>query len=352
MCLKFYILCVCIVQIIAERCTTPNHEEAECVSLYTCPVLLNALTTQKSTVLEFVSKSHCGNSSEPMVCCGTMSEIQIGNRLSDVQYCGLQHTDDYIYTGKGTALDEFPWLSVLIYKNVTSGVQTVTACSGSLFNTRYVLTAAQCLSIPQLVLVSVRLGDHNIKTENDCVEHPQFKECNTMEEFGVEEKIPHADYSRKSAINDIALIRLNRTVYYTDYIRPICLPISTIQSAKPDDTLVTSGWGERKENTKPAEIKKRIFTTLITNEECRETYKNSRRSITENQMCTRDFSNNTEFSCAGDAGAPVMVQNRKFQWHQEGISSWGNVCGDMHPQVNTKVVSYLKWIQDNMKKPW
>lgn len=147
-----------------ENCTTPNNESAHCISLYNCPVLLRALTTQKPSAIEFVRQSQCGSwntGSAPTVCCGTSSDF-LSDRgdfseeatkqpLSDTRFCGYQHSDDYFHDKNVIAIDEFPWLAILKYEKDADILDVPLddflefTCAGTLINVRYVLTAAQCL---------------------------------------------------------------------------------------------------------------------------------------------------------------------------------------------------------------
>lgn len=164
--------------------------------------------------------------------------------------------------------------------------------------------------------------------------------------------------------HDIALIRLNRTVTYTgknfsrsnfccitldnlsDYIRPICLPFPGTTFAKVGDILLISGFGQVNSSIHLAEVKKKIQTKLISDEECA---KINSDSLTKDHFCTRDLRTNTEYRCYGDTGGPIIFSH-KNQWHQEGIVSFGfSACGSYFPHVHLQVKSYLGWIEANIE---
>lgn len=82
------------------------------------------------------------------------------------------------------------------------------------------------------------------KTQIHCV----FQgECaNPVEDILVAELIVHENYdaSSRSQANDIGLIRLQRPAPYTNYIRPICLPILDLQNKNYDGSaLIVAGFG-------------------------------------------------------------------------------------------------------------
>lgn len=58
---------------VGSSCTTPNGEEAECISIYSCSILYSALTVRSSIQIRFLRESQCGYDEDPLVCCGSSS---------------------------------------------------------------------------------------------------------------------------------------------------------------------------------------------------------------------------------------------------------------------------------------
>lgn len=164
-------------------CTTPNGEIANCISLYECDVILDAIALRTNEALNFSKQSHCGcDDSEPLVCCGSFTsyvDLPTSTEQSDVPTSTFTQSStenmivttdtfttaqpvtfvedmanySYLLAGKETCgyrganvednkglKDEYPWLAV-IYSDATNRP----VCFGSLINDRYILTSASCL---------------------------------------------------------------------------------------------------------------------------------------------------------------------------------------------------------------
>lgn len=98
-------------------------------------------------------------------------------------------------------------------------------------------------------LVSVRLGEWDTTTNVDCDDsYTNEQVCNNPHvDIPVEEKNVHESYqpNSKNQHNDIALLRLSRNVQYSDFIKPICLPLdSSLKNADLSGAaLDVAGWG-------------------------------------------------------------------------------------------------------------
>lgn len=70
-----------------------------------------------------------------------------------------------------------------------------------------------------------------------------------MVDIPIAERIVHENYHQNSRDheNDIALLRLNQSVQFTKWIKPLCLPIvSSLRDKEYDDknVLTIAGWGQ------------------------------------------------------------------------------------------------------------
>lgn len=92
----------------------------------------------------------------------------------------------------------------------------------------------------------VRLGEWDLSSERDCEED---RCSDPVLNVPVIERIVHKKYKpfSRSQENDIALLRLNQTVKFTSWIKPVCLPnVSILRNIDYNSsyTLITAGWGE------------------------------------------------------------------------------------------------------------
>lgn len=160
----------------------------------------------------------------------------------------------------------------------------------------------------------------------------------------VESIIPHHQFVDQFD-HDIGLVRLSQEVNYSDYIRPICIPWYTANSAQ-GDSVVVAGWGRTLAGRRSPTKQK--LTILIANKpNCVHKYGHEGRTITDNQICAGG--NYLEDTCDGDSGGPLMaLVNDK--WYAEGIVSFGYRCGiEGWPAIYTRVNAYTDWILNSVR---
>ncbi|XP_017042955.1 CLIP domain-containing serine protease B9-like [Drosophila ficusphila] len=249
--------------------------------------------------------------------------------------------------GKEPPLHKYSWMAMLLYRDLTvSNPKLEARCGGSLINNRYVLTAAHCVKlVGDLLLKRVRLGEHDSSTDTHCQQRFGRRICAPPPlEINVENAFVHEKYKRYSEHHDIALLRLQSSVRYTDRIKPICLP-NAFFSLKDHDLFV-AGWGYtglqiKSHKLLSATVKETNFKVCFD----QFTHKKFRN---DTQLCVSGKSG-VEESCEGDSGGPLMTKNGDI-WYAIGIVSYGPPCNQTKwPSVYTKIAPYFKWIRAHLK---
>lgn len=102
------------------------------------------------------------------------------------------------------------------------------------------------------------------------------------------ERIPHENYDPNSIAfeNDIALLRLERSITFTDWIKPICLPISSNVNGKNYDAqpLILAGWGTTDDSTS-SNTKVKVEINGVPIKQCIKSYSEKHVSLTDKQLC-------------------------------------------------------------------
>lgn len=93
--------------------------------------------------------------------------------------------------------------------------------------------------------MNIFIGEWDTSTDHDC----EDDYCSDpVQDVPVVQRIPHPDYlpNSKQQENDIALLRLGRSVQFTDWVKPICLPLAPQLRNRNFDSspLEVAGWGK------------------------------------------------------------------------------------------------------------
>ncbi|KAH8301544.1 hypothetical protein KR059_005628, partial [Drosophila kikkawai] len=231
----------------------------------------------------------------------------------------------------GQVADMFanPWMAY-VYSSKS-------ACGGSLITNRFVLTAAHCLHYEYTIVV---LGDFDLSSPTDC----SARGCMPYAiRVPVDQQIAHPRYVHHTR-DDIALLRLARSVQYTNYIKPICLltnlnPLNTLRY------LTVTGWGLT-QNGRPSHILKTHTLQQRDRLYCARKF-NLR--VDMSHICAE--SSNSK-SCKGDSGSPVSAPlnlGGPPRIVQFGImSTIGRGCNSV--EIYTNVMHYMEWIREVVRR--
>ncbi len=248
-----------------------------------------------------------------------------------------------IVGGGDTDITLIPWQVLLEGSN----------CGGSILSENWVITAAHCS--PQIG-DELRFGITSIindvgekRTIAEVVIHPQWD--------GVLEN----GY-------DIALLRLNEPLVFTDKIQPIryAMP-QDVQAGRVDLCIqgLVSGWGQLDEDapTPVSDVLQSVTVPIVSNVLADDAYASLTPTdelepgfLLDHQLVAGDFAaqgcssadgNGGEDACQGDSGGPFAVPNPKGGYILAGIISWGIGCGRSNlPGIYTKVSAFSDFIED------
>jgi hypothetical protein len=134
----------------------------------------------------------------------------------------------------------------------------------------------------------VRLGEWDLRTNPDCETIEDEELCNEKHvDVPVAEVIVHPEYTsfRAAQYNDIALLKLERDVEFTRWIKPICLPIdSEIRNMDmTSHNLEVAGYGLT-ETGNSSDVKKRVWLEGVPQAQCQQSYATKGVRIFDNQV--------------------------------------------------------------------
>ncbi|XP_001600824.4 uncharacterized protein LOC100116291 isoform X3 [Nasonia vitripennis] len=230
-----------------------------------------------------------------------------------------------IVGGGSSSAGSWPW-QVALYKEGDY------QCGGVIVSDRWIVSAAHCFYRAQDEYWVARIGA--TRRGNFASPYEQVIRLDYI--------ILHPDYVDISFVNDIALLRLEKPLTFSDYVRPVCLPTS---EPKIGTTCTVTGWGQLFEIGRlfPDTLQE-VELPIIPMEECRkETFFIS--FNTSGMLCA-GVQEGGKDACLGDSGGPLVCSESDNKYTLNGITSNGHGCGRKgRPGVYTKVHYYLDWIE-------
>ncbi|XP_046141441.1 transmembrane protease serine 9-like [Osmia bicornis bicornis] len=223
-----------------------------------------------------------------------------------------------IVGGQPASIDEHPYQVSLRFNNRH-------ICGGAIISEEWVITAAHCVQTKFIRFVSIKAGTSDLRDDGIVIFAKQI--------------ISHDNYMRRNADYDIALVRLEKPLVYSSWVRPILLaPIADHYIA--GSKAVVTGWGVLRSDGPLTDQLRKVEVPLVSNSECSELYVT--RPITSRMICAGYVNLGGKDACQGDSGGPLVQYDKLI-----GIVSWGFGCArPTYPGVYTSITALRSWITE------
>lgn len=334
----------------------------------TCILTLLSVISSKSTDLcgdvtkKCVKNYKCpGNNNSTRVFseCGYKKGIQYvccpRNGLEASEKCGKYHQkvkNHYIPSEPSTEpyLFDYAYVVALGY-GLPKKVQW--KCSGSLVSSKFALSAAHCVNLPNFGRVRyARMETEDLGVGFDASYHyidNTFEARTPRQDFDIIYTVMHPDFDPNTRENDIAVMRLDRKVEFSALAKPACLDFTPVVDKTFEWQLTTVGWGIQ-HNQEPLKLF-RYNHQLVPEYECAEYYKTLGRNVDLNkQICLKDSVAYKDY-CHRYGGESVIGYHLKNHMPSVfGIASFGDDCktNSTMPGVYTRVSYYVDWLEKVM----
>jgi secreted trypsin-like serine protease len=248
--------------------------------------------------------------------------------------------DDFqslVFGGESTAPGEWPFLAAMFRSNPVRFM-----CGATILSKDFVLTAAHCILDKDLTTVTepirppeifIYIGRYNIDMsihEGDSVRK------------NVSKIIIHPEWNSTSPEYDadLAVLKLDTSITFTDKIQPISLPSSSMQNIGVSGHVV--GWGSSERTINPENTPRKIHIKTIDVYDCAKHDVHYSKITSRRNFCAGGPG---KAPCRGDSGGGLYV-NYKGQMVILGTVSAGEIiCGISDYAIFTDVTKFIGWLK-------
>ncbi|XP_050544572.1 venom protease-like [Daktulosphaira vitifoliae] len=365
---------------IAEYCINDKNELGYCINILSCSFMENILQNERdnASAIEFLRKSSCGyEDNAPKVCCPLGSEISNFNNINDnkkkdevpnktvvirpeklstyetLSYsklptpksCGRKNSipSFRIIGGRPADLGSWPWIVAIGYISIyAQNNPPQWLCGGTLISDRYVVTAAHCtIGLGYKKISVVRIGELDF--------NPDTNDGASPIDVFVERVMTHEEFNWQNKTNDIAILKLNNSISFNNFIQPICLPIMPDLRVNQFVKYIAkvAGWGSTAYHGSLSTMLMEAFIPVINNSECYRSYADKNVVLDERILCTGYKTGGID-TCYGDSGGPMVLEIEE-QSYLIGVLSFGLKCGEPNfPVVYSRLTYFVDWIVEKI----
>nr|AWU67093.1 putative trypsin [Crangon crangon]AWU67094.1 putative trypsin [Crangon crangon] len=246
----------------------------------------------------------------------------------------LQILDGNIIGGFPAYEGEFPYQ--LSLQDISFGFH-FHFCGAVIYNENWGISAAQCFQGEDVEDPSNIIAVAG-ELEIDLIEgHEQT--------IALSHFIQHEDFDGYRRSNDIAVMKMSKTLTFNEFVKPVSLPPAN-HTATGD--CIISGWGTTTEGGISSKVLMKATLPIITDKACRVVYGES----LEDTMICAGLPEGGVGGCTADTGGPMVcydVESPLDSPYLAGIMSWSHGCARPGiPSVYCEVSHYVDWIESHI----
>ncbi|CAN9501226.1 unnamed protein product [Ophioblennius macclurei] len=289
---------------------------------------VNVTLSSNGTIETSTSKICSSNKVTHLNCtylpCGVRQITNVTD-LSEQSHDGTPDTDvERVVGGTDSVKGAWPWIASLHWKGKH-------VCGASLVSRDWLLTAAHCVyGKNRLESWTAHLG--LLAQTNTNSEEVQTRRVDRI--------VINEHYNRQTKHADIALMRLQEPVNFTQWVQPVCLPTEG-QSLPAGRKCFIAGWGLDAENGYLPNILQEAVVPLVNQTHCQNRLPEY--NLTSGMVCA-GYNEGGIDTCQGDSGGPLMCLENGH-WTLIGVTSFGIGCArPERPSVYARVSAFNPWI--------
>ncbi|XP_039748007.1 limulus clotting factor C-like [Pararge aegeria] len=249
---------------------------------------------------------------------------------------------------------DWPWHAAIHYR-LKALKRKMYITGGTLISKNMVMTVAHHMvgkgKLRSPDVFSVALGKYTLDAEEE-----------QSQDRNVQKIIIHEDFNPKNFSSNIGLLKLDKDVTVTDFVRPACLWHRGAADRLKDKTItgIIVGWGYGNDNTFPDTLQQALLP-MVSAEVCIRSYPDFFAYYLHMNSFCAGYHNNGTSACNGDSGGGFHIfvpdeqqdgsRRMSGSWHVRGIVSHHlallnkKECDPDQYTVFTDVGKQLDWIE-------